>query len=251
MIGIERNKWGQVPFLEVVDFSLRNEAAPFVIFIHGFTSAKEHNLPYAYYLAEKGYRVLLPDTLYHGERQIGLSEIQLGFRFWEIVIQTIKELEILKKSIMNEKRTERIGIAGTSMGGIVTLGALTQYSWIKAAVSLMGSPAPVEFAEKQVEWVKENDSLPLDDKDVSDLLSTLRTFDLSLQPELLNNRPLMLWHGKKDQVVPFQPTYNFYATIYPTYDQKEHIYFMVDEEGEHKVPRPAILKTVEWFCRHI
>ncbi|MDI5791688.1 hypothetical protein PO124_35075 [Bacillus licheniformis] len=31
------------------------------------------------------------------------------------------------------------------MGGIVTLGALTQYEWITTAVSLMGSPAYVEF----------------------------------------------------------------------------------------------------------
>ena len=48
---------------------------------------------------------------------------------------------------------DRIGV-GTSMGGIVTLGALTQYKWIKAAVSLMGSPNYVKFAQAQIEHLK-------------------------------------------------------------------------------------------------
>ena len=42
--------------------------------------------------------------------------------------------------------SERIGLVGTSMGGIVTLGSLTRYSWIKAAVSLMGMPYYEKFA---------------------------------------------------------------------------------------------------------
>ena len=46
--------------------------------------------------------------------------------------------------------SERIGMVGTSMGGIVTLGSLTRYKWIKAAVSLMGMPYYEKFALWQI-----------------------------------------------------------------------------------------------------
>ena len=47
------------------------------IFLHGFTSAKEHNLHYAYNLAKKGIRVLLPDAHLHGVREENLDEVEL------------------------------------------------------------------------------------------------------------------------------------------------------------------------------
>ncbi|MDE1455814.1 esterase, partial [Bacillus paralicheniformis] len=78
-------------------------------------------------------------------------------RFWEIVTNEIKELEVLKNHFEQENLIEkgRIGAAGTSMGGIVTLGALTQYEWITTAVSLMGSPAYVEFFDQQLAFMRE------------------------------------------------------------------------------------------------
>lgn len=57
-----------------------NQELPLIIFIHGFQSAKEHNLHYAYLLAEKGC-VLLPDVIHHGERGAGLSDSQMMPRF--------------------------------------------------------------------------------------------------------------------------------------------------------------------------
>lgn len=137
--------------MHIVKEEKKEKALPLVFFIHGFTSAKEHNLHFAYLLAEKGMRVILPEALYHGERNEQLTQEELAPRFWEIVTNEIKELEVLKNHFERENMIEkgRIGAAGTSMGGIVTLGALTQYEWITTAVSLMGSPAYVEFFDQQ------------------------------------------------------------------------------------------------------
>ncbi len=65
---------------------------PVVIFLHGFQSAKEHNLHYAYNMAKKGLRVLLPDAHLHGARSEELDEVQLSLRFWEIVLTSIEEM---------------------------------------------------------------------------------------------------------------------------------------------------------------
>ena len=44
-------------------------------------------------------RVILPEALYHGERNEQLTQEELAPRFWEIVTNEIKELEVLKTTL--------------------------------------------------------------------------------------------------------------------------------------------------------
>ncbi len=151
MIEIERNLMKHLPYLHVVKGKGKHAQLPVVVFLHGFTSAKEHNLHYAYLLAERGMRVILPEANLHGERSQGVNEDTLPFQFWEIVTTTINELALIKEQLhVQGWGTDRIGLAGTSMGGITLLGALTQYDWIKVGVCLMGSPHYEQFAQNKL-----------------------------------------------------------------------------------------------------
>lgn len=47
MISIYHKEVQSIPVLEVVDQAKQTEALPLFIYSHGFTSAKEHNLPIA------------------------------------------------------------------------------------------------------------------------------------------------------------------------------------------------------------
>lgn len=102
MIIIEKERIGQIPVLHLGKQTTFNQELPLIIFIHGFQSAKEHNLHYAYLLAEKGFRVLLPDVIHHGEREAGLSDSQMMPRFWEMVLQTIQDLSLLKDDLLSK-----------------------------------------------------------------------------------------------------------------------------------------------------
>lgn len=256
VIIVEKYLLRNIPLLHLVQKGKQQEKLPMIIFIHGFTSAKEHNLHYAYLLAEKGFRVILPEALYHGEREENIySEIELYSYFWKIVIQTIHELEDVKEYYVHEGLAdqERIGLAGTSMGGIVTLGALTKYSWVKAAVSLMGMPAYEKFSQWQMDLLQSQGfKLPFTEKQISEQLAVLQDYDLSLQPEKLENRPLLFWHGKKDPVVPYHLTYQFYQEIKDDYHkQPDLLHFISDEKADHKVSREGLKETVEWFGKHL
>ncbi len=158
MIQIQKDIIEDIPVLHVVKEKIYIEKAPLVIFVHGFESAKEHNLHYAYLLAEKGFRVVLPEIMFHGERQKDSSKMEVMFKFWEIILKTIHEIDVIKNYYVQNGYTdpERIGLVGTSMGGIITCGALTKYPWIKAAVVLMGSPNYEEFALEQIQKLKNN-----------------------------------------------------------------------------------------------
>lgn len=251
VIMVEKTDVEGIPTLHIVDDQKASEPLPFVIFIHGFTSAKEHNLHYAYLLAEKGMRVVLPEALFHGERQNNIHGDELPLHFWDIVLNTIEEMSVIKEFF--EKRNlihiGRIGVAGTSMGGIVTLGALTKYEWIQSAVSLMGLPSFNLFARFQIEEMeKRGVKLPITEDEKYTLLENLTQYDLSLQPEKLLNRPLLFWHGKLDQVVPITYSYQFYEKIK---NDNKLVQFITDEKAGHEVSRRGLLKTVEWFETHL
>lgn len=255
MIIVEKIHIENIPVLHVVKQSLQDSKTPFVIFVHGFTSAKENNLHYAYYLAEKGMRVVLPEALYHGERSQQYDTKELSLRFWNIVLNEIKELNLIKEHFEEKQLIDsnRIGLSGTSMGGITTLGALTQYDWVKAAVSLMGCPCYMDLLRGQLSALQKSGvEVPLTNEEIETQLSQLKPFDLSLQKERLQNRPLLFWHGERDDVVPFAPTYQFYKEIRPMYENEaEKLRFIADPLADHKVSREGVLALVEWFERYL
>ncbi|MBM7586501.1 fermentation-respiration switch protein FrsA (DUF1100 family) [Bacillus pakistanensis] len=255
MITIEEKSVEHIEFLQIAKTVKINEPLPAIIFIHGFTSAKEHNLHYSYYLAEKGFRVLLPDCLYHGSRSEKLDERTLSFQFWKIVTKTIDEISLLKEYLQEQGLVEngRYGLAGTSMGGIITLGAMRRYAWIRAAVSLMGSPVYEQLARLQIQYIeKKHGSLPITKEQLEEQIEHIRQYDLSQQPDKLAERPLLFWHGKQDNVVPYAPTYKFYESILPHYEKNEDkLQFISGELEGHKVTREGVLKATEWFDKYL
>lgn len=253
---IIKNEWIKgIPLLHVVKKEGNSEKLPLIIFLHGFTSAKEHNLHYAYLLAEKGFRVILPESLFHGEREKGLSEKDLYPHFWEIVLTTIHEMDFIKEYFVQEGMADqsRIGIAGTSMGGIVTLGALTQYPWIKAAVCLMGMPAYEQFSLWELDqFRKQGLTIPFTEEQIADQLSIIRDYDLSLHPEKLRKRPLLFWHGKNDLLVPYTFASQFFESIKDDYKEiPGKIEFITDVHAGHKVSREGLKATVDWFEKYL
>ncbi|WP_226670561.1 esterase [Metabacillus litoralis] len=255
MVIVEKMHIADIPLLHIVNQSDKDHKTPMVLFIHGFTSAKENNLHYAYYLAEKGIRVILPEALYHGERSKQYDTNELGMQFWKIVLNEIEELHTLKQYFEQKQLIDsnRIGVAGTSMGGITTLGALTKYDWITAAVSLMGSPCYSTLLKGQLSSLQQSGvKIPLTSEQIEEQLKLLERYDLSLQREKLNNRPLLFWHGERDDVVPFAPTYQFYKEIVPMYEKEPNkLKFIADPLADHKVSREGVLALVDWFVKYL
>lgn len=253
MIGIYKEDIHSIPSLIVIDSQYENKSLPMIIYSHGFTSAKEHNLPIAYLLAEKGYRVVLPDSEYHGEREIKMSAEKRQISFWDVVIQNVNEIETIKAYFDQRGLIldGRFGLAGTSMGGITTTAALTQYPWIKTAAVLMGSPKITAYAKTLVSTLKKTGDLPVSDETIDELYKVIELYDLSKQKEKLNERPLLFWHGENDAVVPFDHSYTFYEEAVKLYKNQDDIRFIKESNHGHKVSRFAIKETVKWFDKHL
>ncbi|MFD1850052.1 prolyl oligopeptidase family serine peptidase [Oceanobacillus bengalensis] len=253
MIGVFKEEIHSVPCLVIVDAKMENQALPIVTYFHGFTSAKEHNLDTAYLLAEKGLRVILPDSLHHGEREDGISAGKRSLAFWDTLIQNIKELEMIKNYV-DEKGLlldGRFGVAGTSMGGITTAAGLQSFPWIKTAAIVMGSPKLTTFTEELINSYRKVIDLPVTDEEIVKLVETVGQYDLSKQMEKLAGRPLMFWHGESDSVVPFEHSYSFYQDAKELYANQDDIHFIREANRDHKVSRYAKLEITKWFEKHL
>lgn len=251
MIHIEKVLWEGIPILIIAN---EKKELPVITYFHGFTGSKEDNLALAYLLAEKGFRVLLPDALLHGERINEVDPVERQVRFLEIVQQNLVDLEVIKSHLetrgwLTEKR---FGLAGTSMGGIATAAALTKYPWIKAAAVLMGSAKLSEFAQDLVAGAKaEGLDLPVTEVELAQLFVQLKELDLSLHLERLQERPIFIWHGEEDPVVPFAHAQDFYQKVVNDYQDPDQIRFLSERETGHKVSRLARLEVVDWFAKQL
>src|SRR5690625_5216368 len=102
MITIENKIIANIKSLVIETKENKNKSLPTVIFYHGFESAKENNLTFAYLLAKEQYRVILPDSLYHGERSKNLTNDELSLAFWEVILAYITEIEDIQYVYTNE-----------------------------------------------------------------------------------------------------------------------------------------------------
>ncbi|MGN1401484.1 MAG: alpha/beta fold hydrolase [Bacillus sp. (in: firmicutes)] len=252
MIIIDRGEAGNIPFLHIYKQSLKEQELPFVMFVHGFESSKDRNIQYAYLLAEKGIRVILPDALYHGERR---EKEQLTSHFWNIVIQMIHELQFLKDQFVENRlaNPRKIAVGGTSMGAIVTLGAMAKYDWISAGISMMGSPSYAGFAQYQLELMqKAYGKLPLLPGQIEDQLRLLSDYEAVGRLETWRPVPLFFWHGKADQTVPYKWAYAFYEQLHPLYARLEMpLHFRLDEKAGHAVPNDAVHEVTDWLAEQL
>lgn len=249
---VKSESWADIPLLHIYNMETQLHS-PIIIFLHGFESAKEHNLHYAYQLVQKGCRVLLPDAHLHGERDQNLDQVELSLRFWETILTSIDEVGRLKEQLeLRDYLTDqKIGIAGTSMGGITALGCLTVYSWLDAAAIMMGTPAFVELAKAQISgYEKKGFKLPITAEERANMYNTLARFDATNHMGDVANRPLFFWHGEKDPVVPFESTANFVEALKKQYGG-EKLILMQDKSAGHAVSRKGMLTSMKWLAEHL
>src|SRR5699024_11647755 len=139
------------------------------------------------------------------------------------------------------------GVAGTSMGGMTTSAVLTTYQWVKVAAILMGTPKITLYAKQLINEFSQQIKLP-PKEEIDRLLKTLETYDLSKQISYLNQRPLFLWHGEKDSVVPFNHAYTFYQQARATYHKKKHISFLKEDRKSTRLNSSHVSISYAVFC---
>ncbi|CAI1800710.1 esterase [Serratia entomophila] len=248
MIEIRDERVGDIAVIHAVPAGRYHQPLPTVFFYHGYTSSKEVYAYFAYALARAGFRVVLPDAAQHGERFDGDEQRRLA-SFWEILRSNIDELPALKTHFerLGLVADGRIGVAGASMGGMTALGAFARFPWIRVAASLMGSGYYSSLAQTLFPPLDERGQ-PLSPEAFEARIAALADFGLEQQLEKIADRPLLLWHGETDDVVPAAESLRL-ATELRQRGWGSQLTFLSEPDVKHRITPLALAATADFFQR--
>lgn len=249
MIELATENLAGIECIHAAPAGQRQARLPTVLFYHGFTSSKEVYSYFAVALAQAGFRVIMPDADMHGARYSGDTDARMT-HFWEILKQNIDEVPLLEKVLRDNDwiADERFAVAGASMGGMTALGAMARYPQIHSVACLMGSGYFMQLSHTLFPPLVAR--TPEQKEAFAARLAPLAPYDPSEQLEKLANRPLLLWHGEADEVVPFAETARLQKALGEG-ELDQQMTALSEKNIGHKITPSALTALVSFFKHHL
>ncbi|BDZ31550.1 dienelactone hydrolase family protein [Lactiplantibacillus sp. WILCCON 0030] len=249
---VRTTKLDDLPVLHVFAASQAQTKLPTIIDYHGWTTPTSSELVASYQLVEAGFRVILPTAYLHGSRNDGTDLDRHPEHFWEIVGHSVAEFPRLVDALVTRGLTDpdKIGVMGTSMGGITAAGVMATQANVQAGVSLIGSPEPVAFAKDQVAQIPAALLAQLPADLLKKTYAQIGQFDLSQHIEQLAGRPMFFFNGTADTMVPYKYVEDFEQRFGETAALK-HTIFQHADGGMHHVPHKMHQAAVAFLQRNI
>ncbi|MDV5354920.1 esterase [Kosakonia sp. SMBL-WEM22] len=249
MIEIQTDHFAGNEVLHAFPTGKGQQPLPCVVFYHGFTSSK---LVYSYFavaLAQAGFRVIMPDAPDHGARFSGNAERRLR-QFWQILQGNLTEFAALRDALHQHNLIDgnRLAVGGASMGGMTALGIMTRHPEVRCVASLMGSGyftslARTLFPPLEVTNAAQQEAF-------NAILAPLAKWEVTDQLESIADRPLLLWHGEADDVVPAAESFRLQQALADA--QRDANLTSLWEAGvAHRITPQALEATVSFFNRHL
>lgn len=246
MVEMHDERAGDIAVIHAVPAGRYEQPLPTVFFYHGYISSKEVYAYFAYALAKAGFRAVVPDCEMHGERFDGNEARRLA-HFWQILKTNVDELPALHACFSQRGLIagQRVGVAGASMGGMTTLGAFTRYPWIRAAASLMGSGYFTSLAQTLYPPL-DDQGQPLDEATFAARIAPLADYSVEHHWENIAGRPLLLWHGEADDVVPAAESERL-ASDLRLHGLSQRLTYLTEAGVRHRITPGALAATVTFF----
>ena len=249
MIEIATDSFAGIDCLHATPAGKRSAPLPTLLFWHGFTSSKEVYAYFAVELAQAGFRVVMPDADMHGARFNGDTELRLT-RFWEILKSNIDEVPAIERALREKKLVEegRFAVAGASMGGMTALGAMARYSHITSVASMMGSGYFMSLSQTLFPPLVAK--TPQQKQAFAERMAPLASYDISEQLEKIASRPLLVWHGEADEVVPAAESFRLKNALREA-KLDANLTFITEQGVGHRITPPALMAIAAFFKQHL
>lgn len=242
---IEREiKIGDIP---VMVLTPRGETTPYptIIFYHGWSSTADKQKFRAYIFATLGYQVLIPTSIYHGERNpidYTISE-NAGKYLWRVILKNIEEFNIIIDYAVNNLQVDkdRIAVMGHSMGGFTSSGIFAHNKNIKTAVILNGSCDYGHSNRSFSETFKISmDVFP------KELMQEIEKYDPMNNLDKIIDRPILMLHGDSDSLIDVNVQRDFYAKVSPMYKYSSKIKYIEYPKLNHLVTTNMMEDIAIW-----
>lgn len=227
----------------------KSKPFPTIVFYHGWSSAKENQRFRGFILSSLGYQVIIPDAIYHGERDpIDYDDPNSAAKyFWGVILNNMDEFYTLAEELIDKYDTDpnNIAVTGHSMGGFTSAGIFTHNKNVRTSVILNGS----------LNWKMSNEiflkKLTTDTAEGEDLAIKVSLLDPINNLHKLVDRPLLILHGAEDNVVSKIPQQVFYNKIKSLYKDKTKIKMTEYPFLGHVVTTNMLEDAVGWLLKYI
>lgn len=222
-----------------------NGLLPTILNYHGWHSSKDFKRFESLVIATNGYQVIVPDALYHGDRNpINHDDPQNCERYlWEIILQNIKESKKFIQEIINTHEADplRIAIIGDSMGAISATGIFIDNPNLKCLVGVNGNYTWQES-------IKINELPPTNEGNKE----LIKYYDPLYNEDKIKERDVLILHGNADSTFSIDTQKLFYNKLLPLYIKNPNNFEFLDVSNvNHRITTGMLERAIIWFKEHL
>lgn len=216
---------------------------PAVVMQHGLGSQKDDLLPAALMLAAFGFVALLPDAWGHGEHP-QRNEVDMGASPTDYVVEVTRETTRTLHAAVAfleerpEVRKDAIVLGGFSLGAMASLIAGIESPRAAGVVSIAGSPLPDLVCEGATAWAMPSDAAR----------HWAQRHDAAAQVGRLAPRPLLISHGRQDDMVPVAGALRLYESAQPYYASHPERLALMLYDHTHTVTAEQLNDVIQWMA---
>ena len=220
-----------------------DEPRPAALVQHGYGASKADLLPLGQFLASYGFVALVPDAWGHGDRfptsgPNWMTDFSADF-IVEVLRHTVEDMGVALTSLLDRPDVCPGGalLAGFSLGAIAALIVGTEDARAAGVYSISGSPVP-----DLVQMMPAGMPGPGPDAE-----RWARAHDCAEHIARFAPKPLLLQHGRQDDMVPVAGSIRLYETAQPLYTaDADHLELMLYNH-RHDVTEAEVAEGVAWL----
>lgn len=220
-----------------------DEPRPAALVQHGYGASKADLLPLGQFLASYGFVALLPDAWGHGDRfptsgPNWMTNFSADF-IVEVLRHTVTDMGTVLTTLLERSDVRPGGalLAGFSLGAVASLIVGTEDARAAGIYSISGSPVP-----DLVHMIPAGMAGPSADAE-----RWARTHDSAAHLAALAPKPLLLQHGRHDDMVPVSGSMRLYETAHPLYSTHPDRLALMLYNHRHDVTEAEVDEGVQWL----
>lgn len=234
---------GKVPAIIIEP---KEETNKTLVFYHGWGSDNERQIFRGNIFASYGYRVVLPEARYHGERNVekldhGDKDLE-GKYILKVIMHNIEEAPPIFNYIEENYPGNEIAVGGHSMGAITAGGLYAFKKDLKMAFIFNGINNWKELV-RGVNELKNQDKIDEREFRINEFFLDMNPMD---SPEAFKDRPLVLYNGEDDDVINPAGQESFAKEVEKVYEDKKLLDFKLFEMTGHQVTTQMLEEAIKF-----
>ncbi len=229
---IKKIKIGDVPAIIIEPREKTNKT---IVFYHGWGSSKERQIFRGNIFASYGYRVILPEARYHGERNDinldhGDKDMEAKY-ILKVIMHNIEEAPSIFKYIGENYPESQIAVGGHSMGAITAGGLYAFKKDLKMAFIFNGVNNWMALVDA-VNKIKNQEKIEEEEFRINEFFLDM---DPMRSPEVFKDRAMVLYNGENDEVIDPKGQESFAKEVEKVYRDKKLLDFQIFEMTAHQI----------------